>query len=246
MKIIASCYLLIFLFCITGCTKETDETAKEILDNCVLTKISQQGDTTALSTNYIYAGNGLPAKIKGTNFEINFSYSVNKVLLQEGGITREYTLGNDSLAQYSITRFGSDTDSSVYFYNQDKYQIKSIRFFNGVKKDSIGYVIANGNVISMKFYNEYGYVNYFRDFTYHSNIETKYWMYTKLGGDYGYFYYPWLGKPNKNLLKSTAQYGVLDSYDYQFDIGGKIEKISVTNYGLPTVITSLNLSYSCN
>ena len=189
----------IFLFCcflLTACSKQSNDDSKTP-DNCVISKLSQQGDTTA------------------------------------------------SLAQYAIIKDGINVDSTVFLYNSEKYLVKSIHYFNSVKKDSIGYVIENGNVKSMTYYNEYGYVNYFRNFTYHSNLETKHWMYTKINGDYGYFYYPWLGKPNKNLLKSSSQYSDLEDYTYQFDQNGKIEKIQVTIFGTPNISYSINVGHTC-
>jgi len=237
----------IFLFCcflLTACSKQSNDDSKTP-DNCVISKLSQQGDTTALSTNYSFNAQGLPTRIKAVSYEINFSYNNSQVIQTEGSHTTTYTIGTDSLAQYAIIKDGINVDSTVFLYNSEKYLVKSIHYFNSVKKDSIGYVIENGNVKSMTYYNEYGYVNYFRNFTYHSNLETKHWMYTKINGDYGYFYYPWLGKPNKNLLKSSSQYSDLEDYTYQFDQNGKIEKIQVTIFGTPNISYSINVGHTC-
>jgi len=223
-----------------------DDTGNETIENCVISHLSQQGDTTALSTYYSYNVQGLPTRIKAVNYEINFAYNGNQVIQTEGTHVTVYTIGTDSLAQYAIVRDGSNVDSTLFLYNSEKYRVKSIHYFNGIKKDSIGYVIENGNVKSMTYYNEYGYVNYFRNFIYHSNLENKHWMYTKLNGDYGYFYYPWLGKPNKNLLKSSSQYSDLDNYNYQFDQKGKIEKIQVTIFGTPDITYSIQVGHTCN
>jgi hypothetical protein len=245
MKTLTKTIPLVILVVIAACGKKANDDSNGTPGNCVISRLSQQGDTAALSTYYSYNAQGLPTRIKAVNYEINFAYNGNKVIQTEGAHITTYTIGTDSLAQYAIVRDGSNVDSTVFLYNAEKYRIKSIHFFNGVKKDSIGYVIENGNVKSMTYYNEYGYVNYFRDFVYHTNLETKHWMYTKLNGDYGYFYYPWLGKPNKNLLKSSAQYGDLDSYNYSFDKNGKVEKMQVTVYGTPNISYTINVGHDC-
>lgn len=239
----------IFLFCclvFAACNKQkNDDDSNGTPDNCIISRLSQQGDTAAYNIRYSFNAQGLPVNIKATNYEINFSYSGNKVTQTEGPHVTVYTIGTDSLAQYSVVKNGGNTDSTVYLYNAEKYRIKSIHYYNGVKKDSIGYVIENGDVKSMTYYNEYGYVNYFRDFVYHANLETKHWMYTRLNGDYGYFYYPWLGKPNKHLLKSSSQYGDLDAYNYQFDKNGKIENMQVTIFGTPNLSYTINVGHDC-
>jgi len=243
MKTAISVSTLLYLLFVCACSKKSE--TNDTPENCDISRLSQQGDTTALNTYYSYNPQGLPARIKASNYEVNFSYADGKVFQEEGGITRVYTIGTDSLAQYSIIRFGADADSTIYLYNAEKYQVKSIHYFKGIKKDSIGYVIENGNVKSMTYYNEYGYVNYFREFTYHTNLDAKNWVYTKLTGDYGYFYYPWLGKPNKNLLKSSAQYTEIETYNYQFDAGGKIGKFTITSIGTPNVTATINIDYNC-
>ena len=230
----------------TACNKQkNDDDTNGTPDNCIISRLSQQGDTAALNTYFSFNAQWLPTRVKTSGSEIIFSYNENKVIQQEAGITRVYTIGNDSLAQYSILKSGADKDSTIYMYSNEKYLIKSIRYLNGVKKDSVGYVIENGNVKSMTYYNEFGYVNYFRTFTYHTSLEAKHWMYTKLGGDYGYFFYPWLGKPNKNLIKSSAQYSDIDSYTYEFDSNGKIKKIQVTVFGTPNISSTVNVEHSC-
>lgn len=239
-------FLLFCCLVMVACSKQNDDdNNNETPENCIISKLSQQGDTAALSTYYSFTAQGLPARVKGVNYEINFSYSGNKVTQTEGGHTTIYIIGQDSLAQYSLVTDGRNIDSTVYLYNTEKYRIKSIHFFNGIKKDSVGYVIENGNVKSMIHYNEFGYVNYFRDFTYHINLEAKHWMYTKLNSDYGYLYYPWLGRPNKNLVKSSAQYGQLDAYNYLFDSKGKIEKMQVTIFGTPDFSYNINVEHTC-
>lgn len=237
-------FFLLGLVMLAACSKQSGSN-DDTLDNCMIARFSQQGDTAALNTYFTYNAQGLPAQIKRVGYETNFSYSGNKVLQEEAGNIRVYTIGTDSLAQYSVSTYNSNTDSIAYIYNADKYLIKSIHFYNGVKKDSIGYVVENGNVISMTHYNEYGYVNYFRTFTYYSNLEAKHWMYTKLAGDYGYNYYPWLGKPNKNLVKSSAQYSDIEAYSYTFDKNGKVEKIQFTVFGLPDIRYIVNVGYNC-
>lgn len=237
-------FFLLGLFVLASCSKQTGADVGT-LDHCMVARLSQQSDTAALNTYFTYNAEGLPTKIKRVGYETNFSYSGNKVFQEEAGNTRVYTIGTDTLARYSVATYNAITDSIVYFYNADKYLIKSIRFNNGIKKDSIGYVIENGNVTSMTYYNEYGYVNYFRTFTYYSNLDAKHWMYTKLAGDYGYNYYPWLGKPNRNLVKSSAQYSDVEAYSYTFDKNGKIEKIQFTVFGLPDLRYTLNVGYYC-
>ncbi len=237
-------FFLLGLIVLASCSKQTGAD-DGTLDNCMVARLSQQSDTAALNTYFTYNTQGLPTKIKRVGYETNFSYSGNKVFQEEAGNTRVYTIGTDTLALYSVATYNANTDSVVYFYNADKYLIKSIRYYNGIKKDSIGYVVENGNVTSMTHYNEYGYVNYFRTFTYYSNLDAKHWMYTKLAGDYGYNYYPWLGKPNRNLVKSSAQYSDVEAYSYTFDKNGKVEKIQFTVFGLPDLVYILNVGYNC-
>lgn len=243
MKLTVQTSLFLLLLC--GCTKNGSDDPGTTLENCTVARVWQQGDTAALSTNYSFNALGLPVRIKAVNFEINFAYSGNQVIQTEGLHVTVYNIGTDSLAQYAIVRNAANVDSTVFFYNTEKYRVKSVHYFNGIKKDSIGYVIENGNVTAMTYYNEYGYVNYFREFSYHTNLEAKHWMYTKLNGDYGYFYYPWLGKPNMHLLKSSKQYSDLDAYTYQFDSNGKVEKMQVTIYGTPNSNYTVNVGYSC-
>ena len=70
---------------------------------------------------------------------------------------------------------------------------------------------------------------------------------TKLGGEYGYFYYPWLGRPNVNLMKKQTQgiWGMVE-YQYEFNASGFISKIFETSLGsVPPYTTTLSVEHDC-
>lgn len=229
-----------------SCTKNDEP----IYSSCQLTRIVQPGDTAALSTRYSYDANGFLTRIQATNYAIDITYSGNKVIKSEPGVSIEYTIGPDSLAISSrqITANPGDPVYTVeYFYDANKYLVKTVGFFDGVRWDSTWRTVDNGNVVQHSYRQHNTVVDIVNDYSYYTDLEAKLWTYTKLGGEYGYFYYPWLGRPNKNLMKRQSQgtFQMAD-YKYEFNSSGFISKIIYTSLDSnPPYSVNWSLEHDC-
>jgi len=214
---------------IIGCSPDSDD---PIYTDCQLTRIMQAGDTSFFSTRFYYNASGLLSQIRASNYQVDFTYEPNKVIKHDQGYQIEFTLGPDSLAVSSVqyTGPGDPVYSVNYHYNAEKYLVKAVGYLDGVLWDSTMYTINNGNVTQTRWHQHNGVVDIVNDYSYHTDKTAKLWIYTKLGGDYGYFYYPWMGRPNKNLLKGQKQ-GTFEmsDYQYQLDASGFIAKIIYTS-----------------
>jgi len=233
---------IVFLF---SCTK-TDE---PIYENCQLTRIVYPGDTSYISTRYYYDANGLLTQIKATQEQIDISYSSNKVIVTQNGYQGEYTIGPDSMAiaYTSIPSTpGESIYSRVYTYDANKYLIKWVGYWDGVLWDSASQVVVNGNVVRNS-YREHGRVeDIVNDYSFYSD-SAKIWTYTKLGGEYGYFYYPWLGRPNVNLMKKQTQgiWGMLE-YQYEFNASGFISRYFQSQLSsAPPYTETISVEHNC-
>ena len=242
-KLVVTCVTaIIFLY---SCTK-TDE---PIYEDCQLTRTVTAGDTSNFSTRYYYDANGLLTQIMATNYQIDISYNGNKVIKTEGGFQHEYTIGSDTTAISSTSipsTPGEQIYSRVYTYDANKYLIKWVGYLDGVIWDSASQVVVNGNVVRNS-YREHGRVeDIVNDYSFTTD-SAKIWTYTKLGGEYGYFYYPWLGHPNVNLMKKQTQgiWGMVE-YQYEFNASGFISKIFQTDLGnVPPSTFTLNVEHDC-
>jgi len=232
---------IVFIY---SCTK----TNEPIYEDCQLTRTSSTSDTSILSTSYYYDAQGMLIQIKSTQYQIDISYSGNKVIKTEGGAQIEYTIGPDTTAISSTSipsTPGEQIYSMVYTYDANKYLVKSVGYLDGVIWDSVSQVVVNGNVIRTSWHQHNG-VDIANDYTFYTD-SAKIWTYTKLGGEYGYFYYPWLGRPNVNLMKKQSQgiYGMLE-YQYEFNASGFISKIFETVPGnVPPYTVTFNVEHNC-
>jgi hypothetical protein len=224
-----ACLIFVATMCIIGCSPDGDDL---IYTDCQLTRISQPGDTSFYSTRFYYNPSGLLTQIKSSNREANFRYETNKVIQEEANFRIEFIIGGDSVATHSIqyTGPGDPVYTVNYYYNPDKYLTKAVGYLDGVLWDSTMYTVTNGNVTQTQWHQHNSVVDIVNDYSYHADKPAKLWIYTKLGGDFGYFYYPWLGKPNKNLMKGQKQGTfTLSDYQYELNTSGFISKIIYTS-----------------
>ena len=233
---------IIFLY---SCTKTDDP----IYDDCQLTRTVTPGDTNNISTRYYYDAQGLLIQIKATNYQIDFSYSGNKIIKDEMGSLIEYTIGPDTTAISSASipsSPGEQVYSRVYTYDANKYMVKWVGYLDGVIWDSASQVVVNGNVVSNRYRQHNTVVDIVNDYSFTSD-SAKIWIYSKLGGEYGYFYYPWLGRPNVNLMKKQSQgsFGMVE-YQYEFNASGFISRIFETSLGsVPPYTITIDLEHNC-
>jgi len=240
--IVAFVPVIIFLY---GCTKTDDP----IYEDCQLTRTSSAGDTSSMSTRYYYDANGLLTQIIATQYQIDISYSGNKIIKNEVGSLIEYTIGPDSTAISSTSIPSSPSEqiySRVYTYDANKYLVKWVGYLDGVIWDSASQVVVNGNVVRNSYREHNRVEDIVNDYSFTAD-SAKIWTYTKLGGEYGYFYYPWLGRPNVNLMKRQTQgvWGMVE-YQYEFNASGFISKIFETSLGsVPPYTITLNVEHDC-
>lgn len=229
-----------------GCGKSDDP----IYNSCQLTRIVQPGDSSAVSTRFYYDANGALISIQAVNYRIDFTYSGNKIIKEEAGVRTEYTIGPDSttVSSKQVTDNPSDPIYTVdYFYDENKYLVKTIGYLDGVLWDSSWRVVENGNVIKHTYHQHNTVVDIVNDYSFHTDQTAKLWIYTKLAGEYGYFYYPWLGRPNRNLMKMQSQGSFqLTGQNYILDGSGFISQVIYSSLdSSPPYTVNWSLEHKC-
>lgn len=186
-----------------------DDLDDRIYNQCLVTRIVIPGtDTGQSSTRYYYNANDGVARIGyGGASDMVFIYENGKII--ERGTNpadpnyRVYFLSPDTTAYASITYLnGQVLDSTRYTYDADKYLVKSVRFTSAFGKDSVLQTFENGNLTRIVIYNSNGTTPQ-AQFTY-TNLPSKSWVYQGMGPyNNNGFYFPWLGKANKNLIATV-------------------------------------------
>ena len=171
--IVAFVPVIIFLY---GCTKTDDP----IYEDCQLTRTSSAGDTSSMSTRYYYDANGLLTRIIATQYQIDISYSGNKIIKNEVGSLIEYTIGPDSTAISSTSIPSSPSEqiySRVYTYDANKYLVKWVGYLDGVIWDSASQVVVNGNVVRNSYREHNRVEDIVNDYSFTVD-SAKIWTYT--------------------------------------------------------------------
>lgn len=246
LRILKLSVTLVFSAMLFSCSKSDEP----VYTDCQLTRVVQAGDTTALSTRYYYDGDGFLYSIRATQYRIDFTHSGNKIYKDEAGTITEYTLGPDSTTISSKQTTDNPSDpvyTTQYFYDANKYLIKTIGYLDGVLWDSSWRVVDNGNVIRHSYHQHNTVVDIVNDYSFYTDVTAKLWSYTKVAGEYGYFYYPWLGRPNKNLMKRQSQGSFqMAEYKYEFNASGYISKIVYTSLdSAPPYSVNWTIEHDC-
>lgn len=199
--------LLLSPFIYIGCTKgKIDPVVK---NNCLVTKWYVQGDTSQTSTKFTYDVQDRlifwdgPGPIDNTIEYGNNSITMRAVAPNSGNYTTYY-LNNDTTTSYSLTYIGGKLlDSTLYFYDAARFLIKSVRYTDAFGKDSVIMTYSNENLSKIVIYNSNGTAPQ-ATFDYYSD-SSKSWVYQNIGPyNNNGVYLPWLGRSNKNLIKSYS------------------------------------------
>jgi hypothetical protein len=205
--IYSALFLLLIPFVYIGCTKgETDPIAKNY---CLVTKWYSQGDTSQTSTKFTYDAQDRlvfwdgPGPVDNTIEYGNKSIMMRAVAPYSSNYTT-YFLNNDTTTSYSLTYNGGILlDSTLYFYDASKFLVKSVRYTDAFGKDSVIMTYTNENLSKIIIYNSNGTAPQ-ATFDYYTD-SSKSWVYQNLGPyNNNGLYLPWLGRSNKNLIKSFS------------------------------------------
>jgi len=198
--------LIILTTIALNCSKGNNET---VYNNCYVTKWYVQGDTSQTSIRFSYDSQNQVVLLDGPGPADNtITYETNKITIR--GVppsTNNYIvfyLRSDSMANSSAQYInGSLQDTTLYFYDADKYLIKSVRYTSAFGKDSVLMNYSNGNLDKITIYNSNGTAPQ-ATFQYNTDL-SKSWVYQNIGPfNNNGMYYPWLGRANKNLIKSYS------------------------------------------
>ncbi|MBL0134658.1 MAG: hypothetical protein IPP79_11935 [Chitinophagaceae bacterium] len=212
--------LLLIPVAFIGCTKgENDPKTSKY---CLVTKWYAQGDTSQTSTKFSYDIQDRlifwdgPGPVDNTIEYGNKSITIRAVAPYSGNYSIYY-LNDDTTTNYSVTYNGGIVlDSTLYFYDASKFLIKSVRYTDAFGKDSVIMTYSNENLAKIVIYNSNGTAPQ-ATFDYYTD-SSKSWVYQNIGPyNNNGLYLPWLGRSNKNLIKS-----------YSSDFNGNPEPITIT------------------
>ena len=209
MKKTGLLFILIMSICLFSCETGQQE---PVYEQCLLTKYYSQGDTSQSSINLIYDNKNRLVKMiepspPGTTWGSNIVYAENTVVITDVAYSNGYNkfyLGADSLAYASAAYAqGIRTDTVTYYYNAEKFLLKTVRYNHVFGKDSSLFTYADNNLVRIDTYLSNGLVDY-ASFTY-GNTPAKAWYYQNNTIYLPYaFYYPWYGKPSSKLATSFS------------------------------------------
>ncbi len=247
------CHLFACIICIGLWSCEGNE-PEPVYERCLLTKYYSQGDTSQTSINFFYDNNdrlvqmitpGPPGMVWGSNY-IYGSNTITITDMASANSFSKYYLRADSLAYASVSYAqGVLFDTVTYFYNAEKYLIKTVRYNPVFGKDSSLFTYAENNLQRIDTYQSNGFVDY-ASFTY-GNTPSKAWYYQNntiyLPSTY---YYPWFGKANSKLASSYSfTYNGNPqpvSVSYSLNASGYIKSMQQTHLGNSS---TLFFEYSC-
>lgn len=220
-----------------NCTKGSND---QVADNCIVTKWYSQGDTSQTSIRFTYDNQNRIIFWDGPGPSDNtITYETNKITIR--GVAPNtnsyivYYLRSDSLANSSAQYInGSLLDTTLYFYDIDKYLVKSVRYTSAFGKDSVMMNYSNGNLDKITIYTSNGLASQ-ATFQYYPD-SSKLWAYQNIGPfNNNGLYYPWLGRTNKNLIKSYSSEfnGNPSPVTISYTLNGNkyVEKYSMTYMG---------------
>jgi len=220
-----------------------------IYEDCLITTIFPSGDTTNSSTSINYDVQNRITAINYANSTTAFQYLPGKIGMyypSDASIYTIYYLQGDSIAIGSASYAqGNRTDTVVYEYDNNGYLVKTVRNNPVTGKDSSFLLYQNGNLTSITSYLSNGAVDHVNiDYT---QLPAKTWFYQNFAAYLNFsFYYPWLGKPSKNLVQSfTSTYNGNPqpvSFDYTIDPSGYVNRYKESFLGNSSV---MNYAYSC-
>jgi hypothetical protein len=234
-------FLLVSLFLfITACNRNGEV---EIPGNCIVTKWYSQGDTSQNAYRFTYNNQDRVVLWDGPGPGDNtYSYESGKIT-SRGTPPNEntyinYYLRSDSMAAYSVSYInGTQLDSTLYFYDAGQYLVKSVRYTAAFGKDSVLMEYASGNLSKITIYNSNGTAPQ-ATFQYYPD-SSKSWFYQALGPyNNNSIYLPWLGRGNKNLIKSyISEFNGNPStvlFNYSFKPNGYIDQYTLSYLGTTT------------
>ncbi|MFT3845845.1 MAG: hypothetical protein QM725_12395 [Lacibacter sp.] len=223
-------FTVVILLLLAACSKDDKDNGKPADGKtCFVTKSYIDGDTSQYATKFIYNSSDLVVYVDGVGSDdYSISYESNKITIR--GVPpytadnyTVYYLRSDSMAYASAYYLsGVQIDTTLYFYDAGKYLAKSVRYTSAFGKDSVLMTYSAGNLQKIIIYNSNG-TKPQATFEYY-NDSCKSWMYQAIApyNNNGY-YYPWLGKGNKNLIKSftTDFYSTLSTVSIKYTINAK-------------------------
>lgn len=209
-----------FIGCVKGATDPP--TPPDAPKYCLVTKLYVQGDTSQTSTKFTYDAQDRlvfwdgPGPVDNTIEYGNKSITIRAVAPYSGNYSIYY-LNNDTTTNYSLTYIGGVLlDSTLYFYDAYKFLIKSVRYTDAFGKDSVIMTYSNENLAKIVIYNSNATTSQ-ATFDYYTD-SSKSWVYQNIGPyNNNGLYFPWLGRSNKNLIKS-----------YSSDFNGNTQPITIT------------------
>ena len=238
---LASCIFVLFVIC--ACTPDKNE---EVYDNCILKEIVTNGDTSLSKGTFAYDASGRLTSISNHNSYLLVAYADHQITTTESpDLVRKYFIGNDSLAKYRVSTWTGAVDSTVYEYDSDRYLRKQVRYQNGSFADSVTYIYVNGNRVKWTRYNKTGVSDY-SDLKYDENLVLKSW-YLQNFQSWPDLYFPFLGKPNKNLIieQRIPAWNTWASFSYKFNASGYVTQFIDRNEGAGGASATHNLIYDC-
>ena len=229
-------FLLVVLL-IFACNPDKNE---PIYDNCNLRELITNGDTSTSKMRFDYDTFGRLVRLNFPPYITYIAYGDHQVTVTETGRNLKYIIGNDSLAIY---RIGSLGDSTVYQYDVERHLIKQVRYQDKVFSDSIVYQYVNGNIAHWAQYSKTGMFDY-ADMKYDETLISKSWYFQNIHSLPDY-YFPCLGKPNKNLIIhqkiASSPYSI--TINYTINASGYVTRY--VNQGGSGTVDKYDLIYDC-
>lgn len=235
-----------------SCTKA--DNAEPIYQQCLITKSYVGSDTGQSSNNFLYDNADRLRQIvmpgpSGYVWGTNITYGTNSISLSDiagiGGLVKYY-LTPDTLAYASATyRDGNRTDTVNYFYDANKFLVKTVRYNYVFGKDSSFLTYANNNLVLIKTFMPNGAIEQ-ASYEY-NNLDAKAWYYQN-HAPYLHFdaYYPWFGRGNTKLISSFSfTYNGNPqpvSLTYNLNASGYVTSMTAVHLGISS---KTNYEYSC-
>ncbi len=234
---------ILMLFVIFACSHNNNE---PVYNNCVLKAIITNGDTSSSKATFDYDTLGRLVRINyPQSHTLQIAYADHQITTTETNSYQRYILGNDSMAKYRIGNNGSSVDSTVYQYVSERYLVKQVLYIDRIFYDSVIYKYMNGNRVNWTRYNQTGITDY-SDLKYDENLFVKTW-YLQTLGSWPDGYFPFLGKPNKNLIieQKIPAWSTWFTISYKMNASGYVTHIRYKNEAAGGATSDHDVVYDC-
>jgi YD repeat-containing protein len=239
-------FALLVVLLQSACAKQTQPPAEE---KCQFTGITTFHENLNKGLTYQYDEAGRLIYIDNNyGSDVAITYEASKITLfylpVENGHHIVFYLNNDSLATYAEEYNKDSLHTTRYFtYTEDGY-LKHLKELSRGLETNYTVSYSNGNITEVES-NFRGLITT-TSFEYFESINTHWNYQLKLPFVGNSTYYPWLGKPHKNLLKSFKVINfpsMAFEYTYELKENGLINKRSQhSQFGT----SELLMQYQCN